>query len=49
MIALMIQAGAKPDPQWLETASAPKLNADRRMRKLLGFDVPLDESLGRTQ
>jgi ankyrin repeat protein len=37
IVALMVQAGAKLDARWLERHAADKLNADQRMRKILGL------------
>jgi hypothetical protein len=38
MVALMVQAGAKPNSRWLEGPAADRLNADPRMRAILGLD-----------
>ncbi len=37
IVALMVQAGAKLDARRLERQAADKLNADQRMRKILGL------------
>lgn len=42
MVALMIESGAKLDARWLEGPAEDKINADERMRKILGLGFGWD-------
>jgi ankyrin repeat protein len=37
MVALLLQAGGKPNARWFEAPAADRLAADERMRKILGL------------